>query len=142
MTRDDEAARRRELGRAGEDAAAAFLEGRGLRVLTRNYHTPYGELDIVAADGPCFVFAEVKSGRPGAAVDPRTQFTPRKVKRVFDAALHYLQKEIAEPEPDFRFDFLVVTPGAEGLHVEHYAAVALDDYLPGEEEKDEGENDA
>jgi len=57
--RRGEAARRRALGRAGEDAAADFLRRRGFEVLTRNYHTPYGELDVVASVDGALVFAEV-----------------------------------------------------------------------------------
>jgi putative endonuclease len=74
-------ARRRALGRAGEDAAAAWYQGRGYVVLDRNWRAPggTGELDLVAARADVVVFCEVKArstGRYGsglAAVDVRKQ---------------------------------------------------------------------
>jgi putative endonuclease len=135
MTGDGErrAARRRKLGRAGEEAAADFLRRRGFEILARNYHTPFGELDVVAAKEGRLVFAEVKTARAGASVDPRSQFTPRKVSHVYRAALHYLEKERPAEEPDFRFDFLVAVKREGAYTIEHYEAVALSDFLPPEE---------
>lgn len=130
--RKGEAAKRRALGRAGEDAAADFLRRRGFDVLARNYHTPYGELDIVAAKDGAVVFAEVKTGSPRSRIDPRAQFTSRKVSRFHKAALYYLDRERPGDDVDFRFDFLAVVRGEGGYDVEHYEAVALDDYLPSE----------
>jgi putative endonuclease len=131
MTAAEDAARR-ELGRAGEEAAAAFLTARGFRVLNRNYHTPFGELDLVAlAPEGALVFAEVKAG---AASDPRPRFTPRKVKRVYAAALYYLEHEREGEDLDWRFDFLAVFDRGGRMEVEHVAAVPLQDYLPADEE--------
>lgn len=73
--------RHAQLGRDGEDVAAAFVERLGWRVLARNWrpadHTLRGELDIVALDGDALVLCEVKTrsgtgaGVPAAAVHPR-----------------------------------------------------------------------
>jgi putative endonuclease len=124
-----EAARRRALGRAGETAAADFLRRRGFDVVARNYHTPHG-LDLVVAREGTVIFVEVKTGGEAATVDPRTQFTPRKVARLYRAALDYWERERPGEEPDLRFDFVVVVRRGEGFAVEHYEAVALADYLP------------
>ena len=37
-----------QIGKWGEDAAAEYLAERGLVIIARNAHTPYGEIDIVA----------------------------------------------------------------------------------------------
>ena len=74
--------------------AAAFLQRRGFTVLTRNFYTRWGEVDIVAANTEEAVhFVEVKTrtglayGTPGAAV------TYVKQQRIKTAALHWLQQE-------------------------------------------------
>ena len=57
---------RGELGRAGEDLAVVFLEGKGMEVLERNWRDgPRGELDIVARDpvDRTLVFVEVRTRR-------------------------------------------------------------------------------
>ncbi len=50
-------------GRAAEDFAASYLEGKGYRVLARNQRTPVAELDLVCIWGDCLVVVEVKARR-------------------------------------------------------------------------------
>lgn len=52
---------RRELGRLGEQLAAAYLKRRGVRVLARNVRTRHGEIDLIAWDGRTLAFVEVKT---------------------------------------------------------------------------------
>ena len=74
-----------ELGRRGEDIAAAWLTDHGLTVLARNWRCAEGELDIVATDQVKVVVCEVKTrsgdlyGSPFEAV---TQGKRRKLRRL------------------------------------------------------------
>ena len=47
----------------GESIAAAHLEARGLRIIDRNYHVRYGEIDLIAEEGDTLVFVEIKARR-------------------------------------------------------------------------------
>src|SRR5829696_7627015 len=60
---------RHSLGHLGEALAAAHLERLGYRVVSRNYRTRFGELDLVATDEYVLVFCEVKTRRAGGG-DP------------------------------------------------------------------------
>ena len=51
-------AHRQVTGAAGEAAARAFLEGRGLTVLATRFRAIRGEIDLVAREGPVVVFVE------------------------------------------------------------------------------------
>ncbi len=51
---------KKQLGRAGEDTACAYLEKNGYSVVARNYTVRGGEIDIVATDEKFVVFVEVK----------------------------------------------------------------------------------
>src|SRR5512133_2782628 len=51
---------RQQIGRQGEDIAAAYLTGQGYTILARNWRTRRGEIDIVAQDGPCLALVEVR----------------------------------------------------------------------------------
>jgi putative endonuclease len=100
-----------DLGRAGEDAAAALLQGMGFRILDRNWRCSFGELDIVAARGTTVVFCEVKAraarewGEPAEAVDRRKQARLRRL------AGRWLAEHKA-PFSRVRFDVVsVVAPG-------------------------------
>ncbi|UCE28213.1 MAG: YraN family protein [Candidatus Coatesbacteria bacterium] len=114
-------------GERGEDAAVAFLKVNGYEILARNYRTRSGEIDIVARDGDCFVFAEVKSATQGAP-DPRLNFTARKFARVCKAAFAYLSRETEEFDPAYRFDLMAVYFDGDNTRVKHYPGVAVDDY--------------
>lgn len=47
---------RHDLGRAGEEMAAAYLIRAGLEIVERNWHCRHGELDLVATEeAPDFV---------------------------------------------------------------------------------------
>ena len=48
-------------GKAGEDHIAAWLEKQGYEILARNFHSRYGEIDIIAKREPYIAFVEVKS---------------------------------------------------------------------------------
>lgn len=53
-------------GRAGENAACTFLKDRGWRIVARNWHSPRGEIDIVALDPQDDIVAvEVKTRTSG-----------------------------------------------------------------------------
>lgn len=87
---------RRALGRAGEDAAAVHLERQGYMILARNWRTRSGELDIVARDGDCLVFVEVRTRRSSrrtavpALGAPEESVTPRKQLQLIALADEYL----------------------------------------------------
>ncbi|SFJ80387.1 YraN family protein [Thermoflavimicrobium dichotomicum] len=99
--------RRQQVGRTGEQAAADFLVGLGWRILSRNWSTRLGELDIVALDGQELVFVEVRTtcgqrfGYGFQSVDGRKQ---QKVRRL---ALQYIQQRHLDQYP-LRFDVVSV----------------------------------
>lgn len=112
---DRSAAGRR--GREGEAEAARFLRAQGLTILHSNWRCRLGELDIVAADGPCLVFVEVKTrsgsefGTAAEAVDVRKQ---RRLQRLAAAYLN----QSGEWERPCRFDVVAVTPAGSGWQSE------------------------
>jgi putative endonuclease len=77
------------FGKAGEALACQELERRGYAILARRFRCRYGELDIIASDGPTLVFVEVKSrsshsfGAAAEAVTVRKRRTMMVVARYF-----------------------------------------------------------
>jgi len=73
------------LGREGEQAAVSYLEGRGFRILDRNWRCADGEIDIVAVERHTFVVCEVKtrSGtRYGTPLDAVDRAKRRRLRRL------------------------------------------------------------
>ncbi len=77
-------------GAAAEDLAAAFLAGRGLAILARNYRCRGGEIDIVAREGATTVFVEVRLRRSAAFGGAGASVDARKQARILAAARDYL----------------------------------------------------
>lgn len=81
---------RAEIGRRGEDAAAAYLERVGMTVEARNWRCPIGEVDIVAWDGDELVLCEVKTRRSQAKGTAEEAVSAAKRRRVGRLAEAYL----------------------------------------------------
>ncbi|MBI1966210.1 MAG: YraN family protein [Betaproteobacteria bacterium] len=79
-------------GEPAESLAAAFLEGRGLRVLARNYRCRFGELDLIAEHRDTLVFVEVRARRSEAFGGAAGSITRAKRRRLLATARHYLAR--------------------------------------------------
>ncbi len=103
------------LGKKGEDLVVKYLKKQGYKILKRNYRTPLGEADVIAADGEEIAFVEVKTretenyGLPSEAVGVEKQRRYQKIARYY-----WLETGV---EPNARFDVAEVY--ADG-HIEYY----------------------
>lgn len=97
-----------ELGRYGEDLAAAHLTAAGMRVLARNWRCREGELDIIALDGDALVFVEVKARSGNGFGAPAEAVGPVKARRVRGLACRWLVDNRPPGAHDLRFDVVSV----------------------------------
>ncbi|MCS7262972.1 MAG: YraN family protein [Aquificaceae bacterium] len=95
-----------------EELAVKHLESLGYRIVRKNYHCGFGEIDIVALDGDSLVFVEVKGGKGAELGDPVERVTPVKLRRMTQCLEKFLQEHPAE---DYRVELVVV----RGTQVEH-----------------------
>jgi putative endonuclease len=111
--------RRQTVGRAAEDAAAAFLRREGLSVVARNVRFAAGEIDVVCRDADTVVFVEVKCRRAGWDEAPAAAVSWHKQRKLTRLAHHYLKWRRLEGVR-CRFDVVSVTVDARGgLDVRH-----------------------
>ncbi|MGI6591406.1 MAG: YraN family protein [Eggerthellaceae bacterium] len=81
----------KELGRRGEEAAAKFLERKGMEILERNWTCGAGEADIIAREDDAILhFVEVKTRSGIEKGFPSEAVTPKKRERYERIALAYL----------------------------------------------------
>lgn len=103
----------RARGEATEQAAAEWLQARGLRLVARNQHAKGGELDLVMRDGETLVFVEVRHRASTRHGHPLETVTPSKQRRLVQAARFYLLRNgLSCP---CRFDVVGVTGTAPQL---------------------------
>lgn len=112
------------LGRIGERLAGEHFERLGYRVLARNHHTRFGELDLVLSDGETLVFCEVKTRRLGSG-DPWDSLHDAKRSQVRRMAAAWLTEVTDRPWfAELRFD-------AIGVVLDSRDALARLDHLEG-----------
>lgn len=109
-----------ELGEAGEEMAARFLESKGMRVLERRVRCRHGELDIVARDGGEWVFVEVKTRRSDRMGDAVSGMTRRKTGRMSRAVTEYIACHGLENRP-IRLDLVAIDFTSDEVpDIKHY----------------------
>ena len=106
----------KQTGQAGEEAAARYLEQQGWRILEHNCRLPGGEIDIIAQDGGCIVFVEVKTRRVNRFGSPFEAVDGRKRQRLATAALAYMSKHNLKMAA--RFDVVAVFLEHDSFRIE------------------------
>lgn len=101
-----------DRGRRGEALVGRYLEERGWTILARNYHSRYGEIDLIAENGVFLAFVEVKLRKRGGGIRGREAVDLRKQDRLRKTALMYLTQRETALQP--RFDVAEVEDGPEG----------------------------
>ena len=95
-----------QSGKAGEEHIARWLESQGYEILARNFHSRYGEIDIVAQKSGYLVFCEVKTRTSEAFARAQDAVDARKRERLRKTAQLYLMQHPTRLQP--RFDVLEV----------------------------------
>ena len=105
------------LGKAGEDAAIAYLEKSNYGIRHRNWRRGHLEIDIVATKDSETVFIEVKTRKNNEYGDPYEAVDSKKAANLMRAADTYIK--LYELDGPIRFDILSIV-GEEGkFEIEH-----------------------
>ena len=94
-------------GKHGENLAAAFLRRIGFRILARNVHTPFGEIDLVCRDQQAHVFVEVRLRASTTFGLPEETVLGRKLDRMRQSAEWYVTTH--KLKDTYRIDIIGIT---------------------------------
>ena len=104
----------RLIGEHWEAVAESFLQDRGLSPLRRNFHTRYGEVDLIMQDGPALVFVEVRFRQDSSKSSGAESVDRRKQRRIERTAARFLAGHPRLANRPCRFD--VVSMGKHSGH--------------------------
>ncbi len=95
----------KQIGDAGEEAAALHLAACGLKVLARNFRVKGGEIDLVCRDASVTVFVEVRRRARADFGGAGASITATKQQRLILAARHWLARH---GDSACRFDCVLI----------------------------------
>ena len=99
-------------GLEAEDKASFYLQKMGYKIIDRNFHSKFGEIDIVASKEGVLHFCEVKFSQRS---DPILRIIPSKMTKIIKTIGYYfLTKRI---HCDYQLDAILVTP--EKIEIVH-----------------------
>ncbi|MCL2056208.1 MAG: YraN family protein [Oscillospiraceae bacterium] len=105
-------------GRMAEEFAVRMLLDSGYKILAVNYHSRYGEVDIIASDLQYICFVEVKARKTHAMTSGLAAVTPAKRRKIIKTALIYLGGTDCRLQP--RFDVISIeADGGRIIGFEH-----------------------
>ena len=112
MTRD-----RLDLGKEGEELALKKIKRLGYKCVTRNYRCALGEVDLIARDGDCLVFIEIKTRKGKSLGYAKEAVDGRKRRQLSKVALAYMKSNNCS-ETKSRFDVVAINLSDDKKEIE------------------------
>jgi putative endonuclease len=97
---------RQTVGKLGEKIASDFLTKRGYLIKDKNYHSRFGEIDIVASREESWYFVEVKTRCNDSCGLGEEAVTDNKKVKIFKTIQEYIANN--EIEDEFYFQVIVI----------------------------------
>lgn len=80
----------RKEGQAAESACETYLISQGLRIVSRNYHCRWGEIDLIMQDTDELAFVEVRLRQNLRYGSGAMSVNHNKQQKIIKTALHFL----------------------------------------------------
>ncbi|MCD8356549.1 MAG: YraN family protein [Clostridia bacterium] len=107
------------IGERGEQHAAKYLQRKGFHIISRNYRTERGEIDIICCDENYLVFAEVKTRSSTKFGMPREAVTVSKQRKLLLAAQQWILEHPTPLQPRFDVIEILVSPDLTTCRIHH-----------------------
>lgn len=117
--------RAHDVGRMGEDRARKYLIKNSYEILDTNYHSRWGEIDIVAKKGKILAFVEVKTRAKDSLVRPVEAVNKRKIQKLIRTAYAYIQDKKIKLQPRFDICEVEYSPTENSVKVINYIKSAF-----------------
>ncbi len=96
-------------GKQAEDIAAAYLKKQNIKIITRNFHSRFGEIDLIGLDKEILIFIEVRYRRDEQLLKAIETIDQNKCKKIIRTSEAFLNKHKKYQSHYCRFDVLTIT---------------------------------
>lgn len=115
---------KKNLGKLGEELAITYLKSKEYKIITRNFRTRFGEIDIVCEKGDSIVFIEVRTKSNLSTILPEESITKKKIEKYKKLALEYLEVSKRKYK-EIKFEFL----GIEYKNNKNYQITHIENFI-------------
>jgi putative endonuclease len=119
-----------EIGKIGERKAWEYLAKKGYKLVEQNFHTRFGEIDLICVNQNKLIFVEVKLKIGDAYGNPEEMISENKITQVQRTAETFLQKnpEYAQKYSCFQIDAvaIVLNDDKTVARINHYENIGFD----------------
>lgn len=111
------------IGKIAEDFAAGLLIQKDYKIIERNFHSRFGEIDIIALKDDCLIFVEVKARWSLKFGSPEESVTPGKIWKIGRTGEYF---SILHPDLPKKMRIDVVALQIEGNRVVSSKIITID----------------
>lgn len=118
----------RTIGLQAEQLAAAYLIEKGYSIIGKNFHSRYGEIDLIAKQRQIYVFVEVKSRKSCSFGEPEEAINAAKLLKIYRSIFHFFKvNKLASKNIDWRIDLIAIklSSNFQVKTINHYQNIGL-----------------
>lgn len=99
--------RAKDSGQKAEAIAASYLSNHDVRIVEQNFHSRFGEIDLVALDNnDTLIFIEVRYRKNESMMQVAETIDPAKCRKIIKTSEYYLTKNPEHRHKKYRYDFI------------------------------------
>ncbi len=107
---------KQKIGKRGENYAVSLIKRKGYKIIERNFHCPFGEIDIVAIDGDTLAFVEVKTRTGEKFGKPEEAVGKRKIQAITKSGQYFRLNRRDLPDAE-RIDVVAIEMDRDGKQI-------------------------
>ncbi len=98
-----------QRGRWAEQTALEYLLTKKLKLLDKNFRSPFGEIDLIMQDKDIILFIEVRYRSNNHFYTALESISKKKCERIISTSYQYLSKNRSASQLDCRFDVVTLS---------------------------------
>ncbi|MEO0215566.1 MAG: YraN family protein [candidate division WOR-3 bacterium] len=110
---------KRNIGKFGEELASKYFQNLGYNIVAHNFHTRYGEIDLILRKDNLYRFVEVKFRSKLDYGLPQESVIKNKQEKIKKATLYWLRLHHLPLDTEIHFDVLAITRRGTKIEYEH-----------------------
>jgi putative endonuclease len=114
-----------KIGKLGEDLAAKYLTKNGYKIITKNYRTRDGEIDLVCQKDNLLVMVEVKTRTNARFGYPEESIDNQKLNKIINTTWHYINQHHLKLRWQIDAISLIINQENQVVELKHFKALDI-----------------